>query len=188
MILNFGKKHNGQELEVVFFEDPFYIQWMLDVKDPSGKLVEAQYEAQRLVANFDTAKPDELCKRCGKRADGFYIDKYSHAIHWSLHWCSRCGPIIEDDQVPIQTFRDAVNFVNHYCYGESDDLREIIREMAIRKGIKVGREPRDPDEYWQQQCEANARLKSLSHDREFEEYWCKQCDEAEAGLGFSYER
>jgi hypothetical protein len=137
MVLHFGK-HSGKLLEILVLKEPDYVAWMLGENGATGALRQAQQEAARLVRLLDQKPFIEPCRApgCGNVATRGSV--YRGGV-WPAWWCDTCDP----DQLGaspgkldiIQTYGDALSYVNMCCGGRKQALRVLIKALAQAKGL-----------------------------------------------------
>ena len=145
MIINCGEKHKGRSVEMVIIKDPQYVKWVLETTNVSGPLLSVREEMIRLLNVFDGKVLTKKCQGldCNNVATGASVYKDNPNPMW---WCNECDPY-EHGALPgrlqiIETYVDALNHVRNYCKGRKSDYRDLIRSIAMAKGLgkRVGQE------------------------------------------------
>jgi hypothetical protein len=142
MEITFGK-HKGKSTELVFFESPDYVNWILSKSQAKGQMAMVYNDILRLIKKFDSANFTVNChtEQCNKIATYCTIHRRnSNMINW---WCDDCEPY-QLKSTPgmlevIRNFGDALNYVNNNS--GNNDLTSLIQQLARAKGL-----PEDIDE------------------------------------------
>jgi hypothetical protein len=132
-------KHAGESVAEVVLKHADYCKWLLDKDDASGVLERMRVEAQRLISIFDSKPILGSCNGsgCAKRSVRFSAYRGNSELpHW---WCETCSPYLagasQGKLTIIKTYRDALDHVESTCGGTRGGYSEIIRAMAIAKGL-----------------------------------------------------
>lgn len=140
-ILNFGK-HKSQPLVQVFFENPPYIAWMLDVKEPKWELRDCLPSARWLVNAFDAKPFVSKCSapNCDRTATHFTSDPSHYAPHW---WCDDCTWHRPPWQTREEIVRDYLQLARYLMRVpqsyQANFIQVLMPEVSRAKGYEYRR-------------------------------------------------
>lgn len=130
-------KHKGKSMEELVLKQADYIDWIFG-QSPSGPLLAMQVEAKGLVHKFDSKPFTARClsSACGRPATRLSV--YGNSIS-PYFWCDTCDPYEQGaNQGKLQIFRTygaALSHVGFFCSGRKSDVKDLIRDMAVAKGL-----------------------------------------------------
>ena len=132
MIIANGPKA-GTSTQELFLKEPGWVQFFV-AKNPQSKVTADLRRHDKAL----TAKPFvEKCFRCKGQATR--LSFYSGNAHSSVAWCDDCDPYTLAARAGkltiVQTFMQAVRFVDSTCKGRRADKRLVVRQLAEAKGL-----------------------------------------------------
>lgn len=137
MNITFGKQ-KGKTVENLVLKEPEYIHWMLGV-NATGALLRIQEHANLLISMFNSKPLLRRCAGSNCQAAASRVTVYMDNIFSPYWWCDNCDPYQqganEGKLHVIRTYEDALNHVALYCRGRKEDFREIIKMLAVTKGL-----------------------------------------------------
>ncbi|NJL91944.1 MAG: hypothetical protein HC916_20815 [Coleofasciculaceae cyanobacterium SM2_1_6] len=137
-------QHKGKTIMTLVLKEPSYIQWILEQSNATGDLLKIRNEVGRLLEIFDS-KPI-LSKCCGRQCKNKSVKFTGYVGNPFLiyEWCDECDPYDAGASfgrlVEMNNYQQALNYVEFYCGGSKKSCKEVIRHMALAKGLpKISR-------------------------------------------------
>jgi hypothetical protein len=137
MYLKFGK-HSDKSVEMIILKDPAYIEWILTVRNPEGRLAMVKIEAQRLIRIFDAKPFLRSCQGMGCTKPATHLTVYADNVYAPMWWCDDCDPYqmgARDGKLSlIKTYQDT--FLHHMIFHTPKTfLRDSVRTWAVEKRL-----------------------------------------------------
>lgn len=135
MILTEGR-HAGEQLELVFFTDPFYIRQKLFECYTEKTIPETGKNIMRLISKFDRKKFTAGCTICSSPAAVlvYFNDTLDHEM-----WCPDClQGRIKDMEVCKQVMDNyftALEYADSIYDGKRSIWNKVVEDLAEAKGL-----------------------------------------------------
>lgn len=132
MIIQSGGKA-GKSTQELFLKEADWVHYFV-TKQPTSKISE---EFRRHDKKLTTKPFVEKCARCDLQASR--MSAYRGDARGVMFWCDDCDPYSQGARQGmldfIQTFKQAVRFVDFFCGGRREDKRALVRRLAQAKGL-----------------------------------------------------
>ncbi len=139
MNIEFGK-YKGKCVELLFFNEPNYIKWILKQRNTFGVFKEVQGEIEALVELFD--KMDFQVKCDGKDCCNYatYCTVYETNVKSINWWCSDCNPrqlcAIPWRLHRISKYKEVLEHADIFKASKSD-YKQLMRTIGEAKGLPL---------------------------------------------------
>jgi hypothetical protein len=126
----------GTRVEVLVLKHPAYVMWLLGEDADTNAFAAVQRRLGRLIAVFGGKRFVMRCAECGKRATRCSVYHGNVSLSFWCGKCSPCGKGASPEKLEIiQSYSDAVWYVQWWCNGRKRHLELIVRNLAQAKGL-----------------------------------------------------
>ncbi|MGE5350657.1 MAG: hypothetical protein ACM3P0_01140 [Acidobacteriota bacterium] len=131
-------KHLKRTPELSVLTDPYYVRYIINLKNPDARELRLKEEFQRLITQFDLMKLKTECQNCTSPAR--FLAYMKGSFFYDL-WCGDCSPYwIEHLRGSMDIFSgymSALDYAEYYFPGDRFLARAIIRNLARLKGMPM---------------------------------------------------